>query len=128
MQVNIYNNIQAELPSDWTVDKGDDVISIFNAEKGLGALQLSIFRVESVPLLNLKDELIDLVDTPISNVFIENSCAKASYLDQDDNRYWRYWLFLKQDNLFFATYNCEASDRYKEDAIIDKIVESLIDQ
>ena len=44
-------------PNDWTWEKEDNVISIYNPENGLGALQFSIYYVGNDSRVDLKTEL-----------------------------------------------------------------------
>ena len=120
------NGIEFVLPDNWDIEESDNVISFFDSDNGVGALQFSFFQVRNEKNIVLKDELADLLDNQFSKeIIINNNCAEAFRLEENENKYWKYWLFLKEEFLIFASYNCQKDDKGKEDRIVNEIVYSV---
>jgi hypothetical protein len=115
-----------DYPTSWTVEQEKNVISVYDSERGLGALQFSFYQVEHPEKIVLSSELEDYISRRHGNSIVlkENGLAFSDYLAGTDNRFWKYWLFLKCNILIFASYNCNQGDVGKEDEIISNILNS----
>jgi hypothetical protein len=112
-------------PEDWKAELKDNVLSVYDELNGVGVLQFSTYHIPNPEAINLGDELSEFLKDKHGSIEINmgNNYASAEYLD-DEERYWKYWLFLKKDILIFASYNCEKDDIGKDDKEIDKILRS----
>ena len=111
-------------PDNCTYEKEDNVISVYDEENGLGALQFSIYYIGNENKIDLKIELEDfLEDYDSFEVEIVNDLAYSKFIDE--SRVWQYWLFQKGNTLILASYNCEKEDTGKEDTMVNKILSSF---
>jgi len=112
-------------PDDWILEKEDNVISVYDAENGLGALQFSVFYVGNDGQIDLKAELEDFLENymPVE-VKVINDLACSAFVDSD--RAWQYWLFQRGNSLVLGSYNCEIEDKGKENKIISEILSSFV--
>lgn len=111
-------------PDDWVWEKEDNVISVYDAENGLGALQFSIYYVGNDSEINLKSELEGFLQE--YNSFEVKMIDGFAYSKLKDNeRVWQYWFFQRGNSLVLASYNCEIEDKGKEDEIINKVLDSF---
>jgi hypothetical protein len=116
------------IPYDWDIFEEDNLISIFEPQFGVGVLQLSIYYVEESTKIDLKEEFFNLVSIPNNiqiNVIDKRSFFYAEFENNEDT-FWRYWLFRKNEYIVFASYNCSKADMRREDAIVDAILNSLM--
>lgn len=111
-------------PEDWVWEKEDNVISVYDPERGLGALQLSIYYVGNDGQIDLKAELEDFLQD-YSSFKVEMMGDVAYSKLKDDGRFWQYWFFRKGNSLILASYNCEIKDRGEEDEAIMGILSSF---
>ncbi|CAM1340227.1 hypothetical protein [Tenacibaculum amylolyticum] len=111
-------------PDEWTCEKEDNVISVYDSENGLGALQFSVYYVGNDNEIDLKAELEDfLEDYESFEVHITNGFAYSKL--KDSERWWQYWFFQRGNTLILASYNCEIEDEGKEDRAIKEILDSF---
>jgi hypothetical protein len=115
-------------PDNWTIEQDKNLISIYDPLHGVGVLQFSIYYVPNSQDISLKDELEDYVSDRHQNEFavtIKDQYAYTDYLLDEELRYWKYWLFIKDNMLVFGSYNCKRNDYGKEEKIIDEIVNAF---
>lgn len=120
-------NIILRYPVKWEVAAEGNLVSFYNANDGFGALQSSHFLVENPKAIVLEKELVDFIEGLPEGVKVQNidNYTHCSFIDEDEV-FWEYWLFLKENTLFVFTYNCSEEDYGKEKAIVDSIVKSAI--
>ncbi|UOB16284.1 hypothetical protein [Abyssalbus ytuae] len=112
-------------PNNWILEKENNIISVYNAENGLGALQFSIFYVGNDNQIDLKVELENFLgDYESVEVEMVNNLAYSTFDNND--RTWKYWLFQNGSSLILTSYNCEIEDKGKEDGVINQILNSFI--
>jgi hypothetical protein len=123
----LVNGLSFILPDDWIVDSNDTVISVYDPINGVGALQISIYQHKSSPEIKLKNYLEDYLGDKFENISISqfDRHVTATSLSKE-NEWWKFWLFMKDNSLIFASYNCEKGNIYKEETIVENIVESLL--
>ncbi|RZL62950.1 MAG: hypothetical protein EOO93_08220 [Pedobacter sp.] len=121
------NGFEIITPVGWEEEKDNNLVSLYNAVDGIGALQFSFYQVDnsdSIDLcINLKRFLSDK-HNPI-NVEMMDNYAYSNAVD-DGGIYWRYWLFLKSPYLAFASYNCDDIHKDKEMIVINDIMKSIL--
>jgi hypothetical protein len=115
-------------PDNWTVLQETNIISVFDSEHGLGALQFSFYQVGNAAGLLLKDELEEYIKKRhgSAEVLKSKDFVFSNYLEGIGKRYWKYWLFLKTSVLIFVSYNCQEEDIGKEDEIVGNIIHSAV--
>ena len=120
------NGIEVKMPDNWKVEEEGNVVSLYDPENGVGALQFSIYKANSSSI-NVSDELEDYIDDKHEHLDIKqiSNYAYCDIIDEDDV-YWRYWLFLKMDDVVFVSYNCDETDKNHEYDLINDIIESVI--
>jgi len=113
-----------EYPERWSCEIDGNVISIYNAENGFGALQISFYSVDNIERINIKEELefILKLNDVTNEIEMLNEIAYSELIE--DESAWQYWLFRIKNTLIIATYNCEKDDYKKEYNIIKNIIES----
>jgi hypothetical protein len=124
---NFQNGFEATFPDEWNVEKSDDLVSIYNASNGVGALQISSYIVPDPNIVKLDEELKGYLEQKYGEVNLKllNKYAWFSVID-DGNRYWHYWLLNKANILMFITYNCKSSDKSIEKGVVDRIIKSML--
>jgi hypothetical protein len=115
-------------PDNWTVLQETNMISVYDSEHGLGALQFSFYQVGNAEGLLLKDELEEYIIKRhgSAEVLKSKDFVFSNYLEGIGKRYWKYWLFLKTSILIFVSYNCQEDDIGKEDEIVGNIIHSAV--
>lgn len=115
-------------PDDWEIEDSGNVVSVYEPKRGAGALQFSYYIVENPETIVVGNELKEYVEGKYGNADIIADKVRA-YCDitlADSKAYWRFWMFLIEKNVIFATYNCSLDARGSEDEIVNKIVESSV--
>lgn len=124
--VDFKNGINAEIPSDWELEENGNLMSLYNPENGVGALQLSFYNVGDASSIDVTKELEKYIEDKHEN-FIIKTINRHAYGDTEDEDgvYWRYWLFLEKSIVIFVSYNCDESDKGVEDHLVDRILGSI---
>ncbi|PTS93387.1 hypothetical protein DBR11_25430 [Pedobacter sp. HMWF019] len=114
-----------EIPESWNGEKDNGVVSLYNQKNGVGALQFSFYQTPNVISVSIVEELQDYLEDKYEevNVKLVNNYAYFNVTDEDET-YWRYWLFRKSNDVMFVSYNCEASKKGEEDVIVNGIIKS----
>ncbi|MGK9126704.1 hypothetical protein M1D52_22000 [Olivibacter sp. SA151] len=118
------DDIGVMIPEEWEVYQEEGVVTIYDPVKGVGALQLSLYGTgKEVDVLGeLKDYLSDKYED--ITVSLLNGRAYFETVDEDEV-YWRYWLFLKKGEIIFVSYNCDEEEKGKETTVVDEIIRSI---
>ncbi|MGK9123895.1 hypothetical protein M1D52_07230 [Olivibacter sp. SA151] len=118
------DDIGVMIPEEWEVYQEEGVATIYESAKGIGALQLSLYRKGKE--VDVLEELKDYLSDKYENVTVTLLNGKAySETVDEDKVYWRYWLFLKRDNIIFVSYNCDEEEKGKETTVVDEIIRSI---
>jgi hypothetical protein len=127
--MNTYNDkttgLHFEYPSDWTLDLDSNVFSLYDMANGVGALQISSYTIPNVNEIKLENKLAEHLDHKKTAQEIHRFSDHVYTNLIHDNKYWQYWMLLKNQFLVFITYNCFVEDMNKEDDIIMKIITSI---
>lgn len=120
-------NLKLRLSRNWEVQEDGNVVSIFDTKKGLGALQFSIYFVENSDSIDLTNELRDFLEDKTDDAEIKSygNHSYSQFHDEEDT-FWRYWVFKEGSHVVFASYNCSSEDAGSEDINIDKIMRSIL--
>lgn len=119
---------KALIPGNWIVQEEDDIISLYNPEEGVGALQFSLFSIENALNIDLKKELGILLENKFTGeIILKDNCAEAIYFNEKNNKYWRYWLIKNTAGLLiFGSYNSDDNDKEIEKDTVQEIIKSAI--
>ena len=114
------------VPDNWELVDDKEIIAIYDSYNGLGALQFSFYQIPNQNKVSLTNELEDFLFDKYENmkvIIVDNN----AYFDIEDEEgiYWRYWLQEVFQKLIFISYNCEKSNRGKEDEVVNAIIKSL---
>lgn len=117
----------ADMPEGWVVDD-DDVSTSFYQPAGVGVLQVSVMRKESVDVT--ESDLEQFVANEYGSVasFEAMSVGKLSGLYgswAEGDTSWRTWLLHSGPFLLLATYNCSVDDTEDESEGVTQILESI---
>lgn len=120
-------NLKLRLSRNWEVQEDGNVISVFDPKKGLGALQFSIYLVEDAVGIDVANELRDFLEgkTVDAEIASYGNHAYSQFHDEEET-FWRYWVFREGNHIIFASYNCSSEDTGSEDWSIDKIIKSVL--
>lgn len=114
-------------PNSWEIENDENLVSVYDPENGLGALQFTLYGVDDPSDIDLISELEDYLGDRHRNFDIENGDGFVhSNVRDEDGVWWRYWFFIKDKTLVFATYNCDQQDKGKEDQEVEKIIKSAM--
>ncbi len=124
--IRFNKNFDVRVPDEWEYQKDDNITSLFNAKGGVGALQFSFHSISNIETDNLDEILKNFLEDKHGQVKITqtNNNPYFSIIDED-KIYWRYWLFKSITDVIFVSYNCELTDKGKEDGLVDSIIESI---
>ena len=114
------------LPDDWEIKNDSDVLSLFDPNNGIGALQFSPFTPPDINAIDPVKELKDYLESkyPVVSIRLADNTAVSNVID--DDLFWRYWLIKGEKSILFVSYNCLNIDRGKEDKVIDEILKSIL--
>lgn len=116
-----------EYPDEWSLEKDENVLSLYDPIDGVGAIQFSMYKVPNDKNLGLKQELDEyLTDNGYVNFEIKKGNSFVYTHVSQENKYWQYWMFIKDDYLIFVSYNCQIDDSSKEIEEINNIVDSAL--
>ena len=120
-------DLKLRLSRNWEVQEEGNVISVFDPKNGLGALQFSIYFVEAAVGINVANELRDFLEDKTADAEITSfdNYAYSQFYDEEET-FWRYWIFREGNHIIFASYNCSSEDAGSEDGSIDKIMKSVL--
>jgi len=123
----LYDNLLAVVPDNWSVEKDSIITTVSNPTDGLGALQFTSFIVDKEKDVDLVEELFHLLEDKYDylEVKLMGNHAFAEIIDECDIA-WKYWLIKVEESIIFATYNCEVNDNGKEDDIVNHIINSIV--
>lgn len=127
------------IPSDWNCTEEEGLITFYNSECGVGALQISFLKrtLEENPS---EKDVIDLAlffangrgwDIDIKNVktkVISNShCSVFEFIEKDNDEltYWQVWNIINRRRAATITYLCDSSALNQEREIRESIVNSF---
>ena len=125
---------ELELPPNWDFQEDENVTSFFDSHSGVGALQISSYRVDDKLKIDLKQELLDFSCQYFEDIehdldVLSNSVREKvgySYLEEDlDKEHWMFLIYRQKSLLLLITYNCDLEDKKKEDTFIWQILASL---
>jgi hypothetical protein len=129
MKSNIFSwgKFKAVIPDNWVGEVEDGVNTLCEPIEGVGALQFSVFTVEDPSSVALKEDLADLLDNESTGeISLKNNCAQTIYLDESEDKYWKYWLIQKDSHLFFGTYNCNKKYKEIEASTVEEIINFIM--
>ena len=120
-------DLKLRLPRNWEAQEEGNVISLYDPKKGLGALQFSIYFVENAADISLADELQDFLEDKSDDAEVKD-CGNYSYsqFHDEEDTFWRYWVFKEGSHIIFTSYNCSSEDAGSENKSIDKIMKSVL--
>lgn len=123
--VNFNNGIRGRIPNEWKSETNDGVVSLYEPDNGVGALQLS-FYLDNASFIDPSEELESYLGNKHEKIIVKIIDGRA-YFDIEDEYgvYWQYWLFLQDRTVIFASYNCDKSDKGIEDHIVKEIIGSI---
>lgn len=133
MSINSFNLFNCNIPEEYRFEEDDGVLSIYNEENGVGALQITSYRIPNGYRFNIKDELIEFIlsndDTlkskEIDKDIVLNNNSGVFQVKDNEGYWWKYWLLFRNNIAIFITYNCEIDYLKVEENVINKIVESI---
>jgi hypothetical protein len=110
-----------EVPDGW-VHESDDVCTTFQHPEGVGAFQVSSYHKDEVVT---DDELREYAgEIPLAAVSLGRLSGFRTRFSQDDV-FWIKWWLRSGCQMIHVIYNCSLTDRGREDAEIDSMIESL---
>ena len=119
-----------EYPEGWTVEETQDLVTLYKADTGCGALQISAFRTpgeqdtRQVVLEYLSDK--GLPDNGASIITSQEGPKQVSTHNYVENDWYRQiWVISQDKYLLFVTYNCKSADKDKELAEVFHMVSSV---
>ncbi len=125
--IYLEGNTIAIIPDSWTAESDGNMISVFEAANGVGALQFTSFKVPNRGRIDLSKELLSLLDDEYNDADINEKANYAFFETVDkDSVYWKYWLLNGEESIFFISYNCQATDKGIENDVINSIINSII--
>lgn len=114
-------------PDRWEVADDGNLISIYDPNNGLGALQFTLYEVGDPSGIDLISEFEDYLANRHGHFDIEQGDDFVHCdIRDEDGVWWRYWLFIKGNTLVFTTYNCDQQDIGKEDQKVEEIIKSAM--
>jgi len=128
MQIFLHNEvgISFECPENWEAKEENGIASVNATDAGIGVLQLSFYHAPDSGRQALREMLDEFLTPRHGEILVENINGRqhVDLIDQEGTS-WQYWLFAVGEVVVFATYNCQAGDRGKEDAIVMRILQSV---
>ena len=124
--IQLNNNFKAILPDEWNIETEGNVISLYNALGGCGALQFTSYLVPNISDIDPVEELFWCIADKHQDLEVKsnNNCSFANITDYN-GIYWRYWLFKNSKAVLLVTYNCDVTDKDEESTVIEIIIRSV---
>lgn len=123
-----------EIPNNWSYEVEDNLISVWDEEGGVGALQISSFLISKDYSMNLKMELAEFIqertskelDFILDNIsyFEKTNTVSMQLIKEGD--FWKYQMMFQKDILLFITYNCTEENMHTEEEIVGDIIGSIV--
>lgn len=114
------------VPDGWTVRDEDDVTT-FEADPGVGALQVSAYAkdepVTDEDLEEFAEEHLTAGATPDP---VEHTLYEGFAISYEvDEQFWTEWFLRHEHQMLYVTYTCAEGDEGIEDEIISEMLASL---
>ena len=133
------NLFSLSIPETWSIHKEDGLISFFDEETGVGAMQISVAQREVLQEPTAKEATEYATayalqrgwNNPSNALKVFNigssSASEFSMQEKHDGEldYWRIWHVIGKKRMAFITYNCLASDKSVEADLCDSIINSF---
>jgi hypothetical protein len=122
------------LPKDWTVEKDEELVTVYSEINPKGVVQFSLFKRDDINQCN-NDELaqhhlknfISQFNVNIdenSNMVLEtDDFIIATATGYKENRFVKIWVIVEETRMLLVTYNSKKKTR--ELSIVDDIVYSI---
>ncbi len=113
-------------PDNWVVEEENNILSVFDPIKGVGAIQFSYYHVNDPSKVVLSDELDDYLKGKydVYNIYKFDNYVCSDYINSGEE-IWKYWVFMKGNTIAFITYNCLSTDGQKEEKEVESIINSI---
>jgi hypothetical protein len=128
-----------ELPDGWQHSQEGSVISLFNEDSGVGAIQISCIKrkkssapaaAEAIQLAKdyARQRGWDVQDGQIATYRVAGSpAAEFTFTEYGDaTAFWQVWHISEQTRAVFITYNSAPEDADKELSARQKIIRSFV--
>jgi hypothetical protein len=125
----INRTFNLDLPGNYIMDDSNETINIYNDISGKGAITITIYTIPGNIKFDLGSELKDFAKSIDKNLNTDELPIKISGMASTNfimnNTYWKLWIFFKNANAVFATYNCNIDDEEMEIHEINSIMNTL---
>ena len=126
---NFFNLV---VPDNWEYKDEDSIVTLYNSQNGLGAIQISKFSIPTNYKMNLVNELSEFVSEKFKNLnkqeLIKNIKERKNLSLVEvrvDQRYWVFYIIFKNAKLLFVSYNCNIEDENKEIPVVYEVIDSI---
>lgn len=129
------------VPDGWSVEEGEECLSLFRRDGGVGVLQLSTYHREaweSDPTTTAHDLLHDVVQTHATtpdNARVRHSTQHGAAVvysefagpgpEKSESDLWRVWCFADGAKVILVSYMCDHGVAYREATEVEGIVRSI---
>ena|SRR5579863_2047561 len=118
-------------PKSWEIEENENTISIYDAIKGVGAINITSYLIPQDYQFYVEKELIEFVDKEdipqngIKVILVDKK--KIAFLELEvEDRFWCYYVLFCNHKALFITYNCKAVDKNKELDEVSQIVKTIL--
>lgn len=116
-----------EPPDDWEAEPDEDCVT-FTSERGVGALQISVYRRDSKSVTD--EDLFEFAEDELFAAEKPQSISCGEFVGFEisyflNENFWRKLWLRSGSLLLFVTYNCAADKSTVETEDVNQILESL---
>ena len=123
--------VSMDVPIGWEASEEDAIVSIYDPEGGVGALNVSLAR----RMTDARDGELHMLAKSFAAqrnwpppAFLNATLPAGPAVEfshRDGATYWQVWHISGPGHVAVVTYNCEVADAERESAIRKEIVESI---
>lgn len=121
-----------QYPGHWEFEMDESTLTFYDSgANGVGAFQVTEFGFDEGAEIDLPKQLAESIcefhelDLKEVAAGIQQDGNKAWTTFEEEDAYWMYWMFFKDQTLLFVTYNCEIPDKEIEKEIVSQMADSI---
>ena len=127
--ISLNNIYEIKLPKGYLINVDKEITTIYNEENGKGAISITTYKIPIEFFFDINVELRDFANSIDKNLNTQNLLLTVNQYAYSEfiteHKFWKIFVFFKNQNAVFMTYNCEIEHKNYEMNEVNNIAESL---